>query len=168
MSSRTTWARYRSKRMDVYHPQKRQSILKQNISSWKTIMMLGILVLSFTPCTGCGLACQLNLYRVKNSGTCMHSYRIALEVMTMKLNRTTQWTHKMLLHCGSVLESMLKLWIRAGKIRARVVYRGQMRHKLYLVNRQDRGLSCVSQTHQHKVSKKQDHMDKPHGQKIYK
>jgi hypothetical protein len=42
---------------------------------------------------------------------------------------------------------------KGGKIRARAVSHGQMRHKLFLMKRQDWGLLRVMQRHHLKVSK---------------
>ncbi len=59
---------------------------------------------------------------------------------------------------------------RAGKTRARAVSRGQMRHGVFLVKRQDRGLLRIMQTRHLKVSKSKttwpNHVDK--GYKRYK
>jgi hypothetical protein len=53
---------------------------------------------------------------------------------------------------------------RAGETRARSVSRGQMRHRLFLVKRQDRGPLRVMQTRHLKVSKSKttwlNHVDK--------
>ncbi len=55
---------------------------------------------------------------------------------------------------------------RAGKTRVPAVSHGQIRHRMCLMKRHDRSLSCVSWTHQHEVSKIQDHVDRPSGLKI--
>ncbi len=64
-----------------------------------------------------------------------------------------------------MLENMLKMQEkRASKTRARAVSRGQMRHRLFLVKRQVRGLLHVMQARHLKVSKSKtmwpNHVDK--------
>jgi hypothetical protein len=63
------------------------------------------------------------------------------------------------------LEKVLKIQEeRAGETRAWAVSRGQMRHRLFLVKRQDWGPLHVMQTHHLKVSKNKttwpNHVDK--------
>ncbi len=63
------------------------------------------------------------------------------------------------------LENVLKMQEeRAGKTRACAVFLGQMRHRLFLVKRQDRGPFHIMQIHHLKVSKKKttwpNHVDK--------
>jgi hypothetical protein len=70
---------------------------------------------------------------------------------------------------------------RGGKTRARAVYHRQMRHELFLMKRQDRGLLRVMQRHHLKASKSKttwpNHIDNRYkrykricsrGQKMYK
>jgi hypothetical protein len=52
---------------------------------------------------------------------------------------------------------------RVGELRARTVSSGQMRQRLFLMKRQDRGLLRVMGTRYLKVSKSKNHLDKPHG-----
>jgi hypothetical protein len=64
-----------------------------------------------------------------------------------------------------LLENMLKMREeRAGETRAHAVSGGQMRHRLFLMKRQDRGPLRVMQTHHLKVSKNKttwpNHVDK--------
>ncbi len=63
------------------------------------------------------------------------------------------------------MENVLKMQEeRAGKTRARTVSHGQIRHRLFLVNRPDRGPLSVMQTRHLKVSKSKstwpNHVDK--------
>ncbi len=65
----------------------------------------------------------------------------------------------------SVMENVLKMQEeRAGKTRAHAVSRGLMRHGLFLVKRQDKGLLHVNQTRHLNVSKSKttwpNHVDK--------
>jgi hypothetical protein len=67
--------------------------------------------------------------------------------------------------CCLLLENVLKMQEeRAGKIRARDVSRGQVRHRLFLVKTRDRGPLRVMQTRHLKVSKSKttwpNHVDK--------
>ncbi len=56
------------------------------------------------------------------------------------------------------MENVLKMREeRAGTTRARAVSRGQMRHGVFLVKKQDRGLLRVMQTRHLKVSKSKSH-----------
>ncbi len=68
-------------------------------------------------------------------------------------------------YCAALLENVLKMQDeRVGKTRACAVSRGQARHRLFLVKRQDRGPLCIMHTHHLKVSKSKttwpNHMDK--------
>ncbi len=86
-------------------------------------------------------------------------------IMMMTQNKTILWTHKTKLHRRSVLDEVLKLQEeRVGKIRACAVSHGQMRHRLFLMKRQERGPLRVMQTHHLKISKSKttwpNHVDK--------
>jgi hypothetical protein len=66
---------------------------------------------------------------------------------------------------GVVMENVWKAQEkRRGETRARAVSRGEMRHKLFLIKRQDRDLLCVMQRRHLKVSKSKatwpNHVDK--------
>ncbi len=112
-------------------------------------------------------------YKDKSSETCVHFYKTVLEVKMTTLSyklmnwQENCWSHKsrLYLHRGSLLENVQKAREkRRGETRARAVSRGEVRHELFLMKRQDRDLLQVMQRHHLKVSKSKatwpNHVDK--------